>query len=84
MLKDLWRKEKNAYPGVARGLHGAAACASGKKASGKRLSCEFVPQTLYKKCSMNNKNPEKDIRIQPEDQKSKAAKPLERSMKSPD
>ena len=30
-------------------------------------------------CSRNNKNPETDIGVQPEDQKSKAAKPLESS-----
>ena len=30
-------------------------------------------------CSMNNKNPETDIEVQPEDQKSKAFKPLQSS-----
>ena len=29
----------------------------------------------FKKCSMNNKNPETDIEVQPEDQKSKVASP---------
>ena len=35
--------------------------------------------TLGAKCSMKNKNPEKEIGVQPENQKSKAAKPLEKS-----
>ena len=35
--------------------------------------------TLGAKCSMNNKNPETDIGVQTEDQKRKAAKPIERS-----
>ena len=57
----------------------ALACAGVEKATGKWLFCEFILQILNTKCNMNNRNPETDLGVQLEDQKSKAPKPLESS-----
>ena len=53
--------------------HAALASAVARKPQAKGFFCDSYSKCWVPKCSTNNKNPETDIGVQPEDQRSKAA-----------